>query len=224
MLYLVAGIPEKRKSLIHSLIPEGMTPQHIFDNDISEKDFLKSVSTQPGLFGDKELYVLHNLCRTLDLKHTLKVCAESENIFIFSEESITKKIHDEFSKHTEHIKDFGLIPKKEDKGFNIFALTDALGNRDKKYLWTLFQAAHETSSPEEIHGVLFWQIKNLALVAFSEGNPGLKPFVYSKNKTFLKNYTKQEILSYAQLFTDMFHERDTYSSLNIELEKFILSL
>lgn len=225
MLYLFSGTSEKRKETIRKLAEtHSLTLQHIYNNDIQGSDFFDVVSVQTGLFGDKELYVFHNLCRDIDLKKILNICAESENIFVFSEDTLTKKITDIFSNYEGEIKDFGKETEKVKSSFNIFSLADALGKRDKKNLWILFQQAREQASPEEIHGVLFWQIKNLALVSSESSNPGMKSFLYTKNCSFAKNFSQQEIRYFSELFMRMFHERDTYATLDIELEKFILQL
>ncbi|MCA9351664.1 hypothetical protein KC929_02705, partial [Patescibacteria group bacterium] len=80
-------------------------------------------------------------------------------------------------------------------------------------------------SPEEIHGILFWQVKNLALVQSSSGQvPGMNPFVYRKTSGFVKNFTQAEIKDIARSLDNMFHNRDTYSTLDIELEKLILAI
>ncbi|MCA9353191.1 hypothetical protein KC901_03345, partial [Patescibacteria group bacterium] len=79
-------------------------------------------------------------------------------------------------------------------------------------------------SPEEIHGILFWQVKNIALVHTSSTNPGMNPFVYKKTMHFAKNFSHKDIQGLSRSLAHMFHNRDTYSTLDVELEKFILSL
>ena len=237
MLYLLSGKSNKRKEYI-KLITEkySLVPQHIYDNDIQDMEITQITSTQTGLFGDKELYVIHNLCRTLDLKNILLGFAESENIFIFSEDSVTKPIIKVFEKHDSDIQDFGkedLPAGRQEKknSFNMFSLTDALGTRDKKKLWLLFQEAKKNGSPEEIHGILFWQIKNLALVKSSATNlpagrqvPGMNPFVYKKTSGYAQKFSDTEIKKMTRDLVYMFHNRDMYSTLDIEIEKFILNI
>jgi len=225
MLYLLHGKSQQRKEFIRSLATElSLTPQHIYDNDIQSVDINQLVSTQTGLFGDKEMYVIHSLARTLDIKNLLEGYAGSDNIFIFSEDTITKPITKVFEKHEATIQDFGKEEKKTENKFNMFSLTDALGARDKKNLWLLFQEAIKNGSPEEIHGILFWQVKNLALVKTSQTNPGMNPFVYNKTSGYAAKFTPEEIQKMAGDLVYMFHNRDTYSTLDIELEKLILSL
>jgi len=225
MLYLISGKSESRKEFISNLATElSLTPVRIYDNDIQSVEIQNLVSVQTGLFGDKELYVLHSLARTLDIKNLLTQYAESDNIFIFSEDTTTKPIVKIFEKYESNIQDFGKEEKIKKNDFNIFSLTDALGARDKKNLWLLFHRAIKNASPEEIHGILFWQVKNLALVKTSQTNPGMNPFVYQKTSGYAHKFTLQEIQKMARDLVHMFHNRDTYSTLDIEIEKFILSL
>ncbi|MCI5051252.1 MAG: hypothetical protein MRY57_03010, partial [Candidatus Pacebacteria bacterium] len=225
MLYLLHGKSEERKEYIRNLVQElSLVPQHIYDNDIQNTDIEKLVSVQTGLFGDKELYIIHDLARAVDIKKILPEYSESENIFIFSEATVTKPITKNFESNNATIQDFGKEEKIKKQEFNMFSLTDALGARDKKNLWLLFQQAVKKGSPEEIHGILFWQIKNLALVKNSSVNPGMNPFVYKKNLAYAQKFTVEEIHRMSKDFVYMFHNRDTYSTLDIDLEKFILSL
>ena len=225
MLYLLLGKSDHRKDYVLQLVKQyTATPQHVYDNDIADRELTDIVQTQTGLFGDKELYVIHDLARNLDLKSFLAEFAESDNVFVFSEESITKPILKAFEKVNAIIEDFGKEEKTKTESFNMFSLTDALGARDKKKLWLLFQEALKNGSPEEIHGILFWQLKNLALVHGLNTNPGMNPFVYKKTLGFAKNFSSEEIRGLSRSLTHTFHNRDTYSTLDIDIEKFILSL
>lgn len=225
MLYLLHGKSQSRKEFVKKKAHElSLVPQHIHEDDLQNNEIQNLVSVQRGLFGDKELYVIHELARDLDLRNLLSEYAESENVFIFSEASVTKAITKEFDGLNVSIEDFGKEEKKTENKFNMFSLTDALGARDKKNLWLLFQQAIKSGSPEEIHGILFWQIKNLALVKTSTTNPGMNSFVYQKTSRYASQFSLDEIQKMSQDLVYMFHNRDTYSTLDIELEKFILLL
>ena len=227
MLYLLSGTSSDRKAYIAKLAKKHTaTPQHIHDNDLSDELALTDLAhVQTGLFGDVEIYVIHDLVRDLDLKNLLPGFAESDHVIIFSEDTVTKPITKAFEKVNATIEDFGKEVKAKTESFNMFSLTDALGARDRKQLWLLFREAIENGSPEEIHGILFWQLKNLALVQSSNGQvPGMNPFVYRKTSGFAKNFSPDEIKNIARSLDNMFHNRDTYRTLDIELEKLILAI
>jgi hypothetical protein len=225
MLYLLHGKSEKRKEYIKNIATKlSLIPQHIYDNDVQNTEIENLVSVQTGLFGDKEIYVLHSVARVLDIKNILAGYSESENIFIFSEDTITKPITKEFEKYTSNIHDFGKEEKSNERKLPVFNLADELGRRDKKNLWLLFQELAGKVSAEEIHGILFWGIKNMMLVKTSPTNPGLAPFVYTKTKKYADNYSVEELQNLSRNFTHIFHTRDTYNTLDIDIEKIILSL
>jgi hypothetical protein len=68
-----------------------------------------------------------------------------------------------FEKHAEKVQEF--VDEAEEigeerNGFKIFSITDAFGKRDRKEMWVLYtKAKRKNISDEEIHGILFWQVK-----------------------------------------------------------------
>ncbi len=86
----------------------------------------------------------------------------------------------------------------------IFALSDAFGARDKKTLWLLYQDLLKTAEPEEIAGILAWQLKSMWLVQKGE-TTGLSPVVVSKARSFLKNYQPEEISKLHFKIVDLYH-------------------
>ena len=87
--------------------------------------------------------------------------------------------------------------------------TEDAARRDKKQLWILYtQAKREGISDEEIHGILFWQVKAMLLAARSKdaGAAGLNPFVYSKSKGFLKNFEEKEVENISSSLVTLYHD------------------
>ena len=228
MIYLLTGNKKERKEYIYNLCREqGIdieTIQHFYNDSFKEISFYDSVSADTGLFAERECFVFHDAVRDLEVKDILKNYLHTPHLLIFSEDSILKKDQNIFEKAGISLNEFSKEQKIEETKYNTFALADLLGKRDKKNLWLGFREAIEMVSAEEIHGILWWQIKNLALVKKSTKNPGLSPFVYSKNQSFVKNFTDDEIKKMSHDLIHMFHTRDTYCTLEIDLEKFILSL
>ena len=112
------------------------------------------------------------------------------------------------------------------KEFNIFSLTDALLERDKKKLWVLYREALSSSiEPEEAHRILLWQVKNLGLVAGEKGPTGLKPFVEGKTKRALSKFSPTEIKELLQRLVDVqVRARNGRGEFETGLEKLILTL
>lgn len=82
-----------------------------------------------------------------------------------------------------------LIPSAE---YNIFELTDALANKDKKRaLSALYKALENGENPTELLGLLAWQVRNLLVFKNSTNISDLKlhPFVLGKIKKSAKNFS-----------------------------------
>ena len=58
---------------------------------------------------------------------------------------------------------------------------------------------------EEQHGILFWQVKTMLLVASGE-TKGLKPFVVSKARKFTQNYSDNELRRLSDKLVTIYHD------------------
>ncbi len=185
-----------------------------------------------GLFVQKYIVIFDHLLRTDEtsdaLFERLKDFQNSEHIFIFSESELTKEILKKFEKKAEKIQEISSVKEKKEEKFNIFSLTDALGRKDKKELWTLYQKALLSGvSAEEIHPILFWQIKAM-LGAVSAGTPAeanLNPFVYKKAQGFARNFSQGELQKISSNLVDIYHHaRRGIVEFDIALERLMLGM
>ena len=241
MIYLLYGNDthtsrKKLHALLNSLFKKRPDAEHfhITSENISNFSVEELVSSQ-GLFEQKYIVVLDNLFpdkvkdkdKRSELLKLLKEMQIAEHVFIFLEGKLDKKTTTRFEKYAEKIQEFSVEEKKKER-FNTFSLTDALGKRDRKNLWTLYQKAKvENIADEEIHGILFWQIKSmlLTLQSSSAKEAGLNPFVFSKSKGFLKNYSEEEVRSLSQKLIELSHDaRRGIHDFDTALERFILAL
>lgn len=181
-----------------------------------------------GLFEDKHIVRLEGLLQNDETRdHVLDYVpqmAESGHIFILREESLTAPLKKTLEKHAKETRLFDVKASKEKK-LNVFAMTDALAARDKKKLWMLYrEAIQEGLPPEELHGILWWQIKTILQAA--EGDAGdMKPFALMKAKNALRHYTKEEAQNLARAFVRMYHEsRRGHVDFEVGLEKLLLSV
>nr|MBA3733471.1 hypothetical protein [Patescibacteria group bacterium] len=81
------------------------------------------------------------------------------------------------------------------------------------------------SASEEIHGIFFWQVKNMILAsrAKSPNDTGLSPFVYNNALKGARNYKTEELTSMSTELIDMTHRvRSGEGEMEIMLEKWIL--
>jgi len=130
----------------------------------------------------------------------------------------------------------GLIEEDEDKlpldkkgrEFNIFALTDALGARDRKRAWILYQEALGAGvSAEEVFFKVVWQIKSMLIASKTKnvGETDMKPFPYSKAKSFLKNFRTSELQNLSEaLVTGYYKARRGEGEVETLVEKILLGL
>jgi DNA polymerase III delta subunit len=223
---------KKLKSLVETLHKKrpGAEIFRMHDENWNEAQFDELLVAQ-GLFDQKYIVVLDSLFdeavakeRILDRASDMK---ESENVFLVIEESVDKKALDKISKHAEKVQEFEGGVEKEER-FNTFGLADAFGRRDKKNLWVGYlQALEQGISPEEISGVLFWQMKNIIIAQKTKSakESKLSPFVDSKARGFAKNFTAEELSVYARSIVEATQAvRQGEGEMEVLLERVVLEV
>ena len=190
-----------------------------------------------GLFDNKQIVFLDNILEDKEIKEEvldkIKEIKESPNAFVFLEKKADKATLGKMEKSAEKVQEFkaagnvGFAGKSVDK-FDVFFLTDVFGRRDKKNLWALYQGAlSQNVSPEEINGILFWQLKSMIVARLSKdaNESGLKPYVFQKSKSFAQNYSEEEMKKMSSALVSIYHDsRRGIHDFDIALERFILSL
>jgi len=240
MLYFICGEDFKKartkaKNLIDTLVAKKPNSNLFklnsenFDEKIVEEG-LKGM----GLFENKYIIFLDKILGNEKIKefilNKIKDIAESDNIFILLEEEVDKKTLIKIEKKAQKTQEFsGNSLKREKERAKPFALTDALGKRDRKRAWTEYQKVlKEGLVPEEIHGVLFWQIKTMLLANSSKNSAeaDLNPFVFKKAKEFCKNYSDEELKKMSSKLISIYHDirRGIVEDLGLEIEKFLLEI
>ena len=228
MLYVICGTDrdktrEKAVDLRGSLLKKRPDASlfTLEPSDVSA-DRLDELSSSQGLFENKYIVFADRLFEDEEVRQIfldrLDSVATSPNIFILLEGKITKDIE---RKLENHICCSGGSPE-------IFALADALGKKDTKSMWVLYRKALDNNDvPEEIHGILWWQLKSIALAqkCKNAAEAGINPFVYSKSKGFSKNFKLEEIDRLLSRMVSIYHEAHRgIADFEIALEKFVLDL
>ena len=238
MIYLIYGTDTdkaraKARSLVNSLIAKKPDASHqkITDETFTP-DTLQELMGGMGLFSSRAIVEMDMVFRNKTAKEivldSLKDIATSENIFIFLEGTLLKKEITAFEKVAEKIQEYTAKEHVPEKAFSLFPLTDALGKRDKKELWSLYhKAKFQGSADEEIHGLLFWQVKAMLLAQKSKDakQAGLNPFVFQKSQRYLKNFAEGEIANLSRKLVTLYHQaRRGLTPFENSLEQFILEL
>lgn len=202
---------------------------------------IDELTSAQGLFEHKYIVVLDTLLANKPNKENntaadiliekINELADSKNVFIFVEGSLQAGLLEKITKKAVKVWKCDEKPEKSTSSkasFNVFAITDAFGRRDKKSLWTMYhRAILSGSEPEELHGLLFWQVKSMIIAANSKNSKdaGQKPFVWSKAQGFLKNYSGDELAKISSSLVNIYHNaRRGILDFDIALEKFILNI
>lgn len=198
---------------------------------------IQELAAGQGLFESKHLVLLRNAFGEKksdeSIVNILPALAASANIFIFSEAVLEKRMLDAFKKVAERVEECRPVPalaadRTAPSGFNFFALADALGARDRKNLWVLYQKALCAGAvPEELSGILFWQLKSMGIAthSLSAAAAGLSPYVFSKARRQSAAFSETELLRLTAKLVDLYHEAHR-GSVNFELglEHFLLTV
>lgn len=235
MLYLIYGNDrEKGRARFHAL-QEKLSAQggsvEVMGEGVTD-EVLEKMSATRALFGGATVAtfdgVLEKKAEQEIVARHAPLLSKSPNHFLVFEPSLGKEYVDEIARFAEESIDCSIKKTESKPSFNIFSLGDALGERNKKDLWILYQKARTHNiEPEEVCNTLFWSVKNIALMKDRRvgDDAGLNPFVAKKTRTFAKNYTHAEIVGLSRALVSAYHEAHRGGEpMSIALEKFILTL
>ncbi len=238
MLYVIYGTDtekarEKSRALFEALKekkPDASAGTIGMDEITFQK--LDELTQTQGLFENRQIIFMDRTLENKDIRDVIleriDEIGESPNIFIFFEGKLTKEILKKLEKRAEKITEYESTEEKKKESGSFFHLADALGSKDKKGLWVgIREALDYDAAAEEIHGILFWQAKSLALAKMtaSAGEAGLNPFVYGKAKRYVSNFREGEIDFMLSKLVQMYHKAHRGEvDFEIELEKFALDI
>lgn len=204
-----------------------VTDEDFLSDESGEEKLTEFISGQ-GLFGGNYIVICDGIYAFAKefVDSRMKDMSDAEHVFVFLEGSLNKTEVKKFEKKGAKVEEFGKASKAKDD-FNIFSIGDALGQRDKKKLWTLYVKALDGGiASEQIQGTLFWQIKTLLLIKSSpDKNPGLNPFVFKKGKNFSQNWQTEELEALSSGLLELHHNvRSEGGNHELLLEKWVLSI
>lgn len=237
MLYLLHGSDitksiDKANKLVKTMLSKKPNASYfkINEDNFNIEEIQEFVGGQ-GLFENKYIVLISRILDNSEIKDSIldyiPNIKDSDNIFIWIEGEIDKKTLKVLEEASQKSEENNLKNVVKKPFFNVFALSDAIGGRDKKKAWILYQEALDELSAEEVYGTIFWQVKSM-LMSIKTNSPaesGLKPFVYNKAKTFTKNYKEGEVEEMSSKLITLYHEsRRGKSELPLLLERFILEI
>lgn len=203
-----------------------------FNIENIDENVMQEITASQGLFERKVVARLSNMLDDKEKGETvlkfLKEMKATDNIIVWSEGEVNKAPLEKIKKYAEKAEEFGVKQKAEKKSPSIFKMTDAIGDKDKKNAWVLLRSELDNgTADEEIHGTIFWQIKSILLAkeTKSADEAGLNPYVYSKAKSFGRNWGTGELNTALSNLVDMYHKAHRGEvDFETELEKWLLSI
>lgn len=238
MLYIFYGtdnkkVTDKARTLVDSL--RAKKPDASFV-EVSADNWNSSVIEEhvggQGLFSNKYIVFLNKVGNDDEkinkMLEMMSVMKESANIFIISEGKVGADLKKSFEKHGEKVVVFEEVEKVVKREFNIFALADAIGNRDRFSAWSIYREAVANGlESESILGTIFWQFKSMAVAgdAKTAGEAGLNPFVFSKAKKGASLYKEGELNKLLEQTIVLYHDGHRgLVDLELGIEKMMLEL
>lgn len=202
-----------------------------FDSESVTLDAIQEIIATQGLFERKIVARLKDVLESDFEDEILKLLPEfkkTDNVLIWSEGEVNKAPLEKIKKNAEKVEEFGVKQKAEKKFPSIFKMTDAIGDKDKKNAWILLRnELDQGTADEELHGTIFWQIKSILLAKKTKtaDEAGLNPYVYTKAKSFARNWEKGELDNALSSLVDMYHKAHRGEvNFESELERWILSI
>lgn len=160
-----------------------------------------------------------------EVSNSLTEMSVSTNVFLIMEKALPVALKKLYTAQAKEIKEFSLT--KESK-FNLFKLSDALAEKDKRRLWVLLQDAWGAGeNTEAIIGVLWWQLKVMRLVTRTRTaeEAGVKQFPYNKAKQATRHFSNDELEKIATSLLRLYHDGHAGErELDLALEQWVLSL
>ena len=227
MLYLLYGddrfsLKNKVNNIIQLL--QKKQPNSILVNVEKGVDEIANIVKTNNLFGEKFIvYVdVENGEQLDEVVRFKKEMQESNNVFIIFA-GINEEAEKELEKYAKSVEN-KFIPKELKKETKIFGITDIFIQKDKIKTWKKYiDLISSGVTPEEIHGVLFWQLKTLDLSNDVTTQQGIKPFILKKLKAskFSPSEAKEGLVQLIDLW-DKSHKKS--NTLETSLERFILNV
>lgn len=198
------------------------------DSDSYEEGMLLNLAMGNSLFGDKIVFLLeYPLANTKvrdDLEKNFPQLEQSEQLFVVIEGPLKaeqKKLWNKYSQMEE-------FKAEAAERFNVFALGEAILKRDRKALWLIWSEARLLGiPPEELVGIIWWQLKSLRLAALAQSaeEAGMKDYPYQKSKRALVKFPEGETEKLSRSLIDTYHQsRLGYLDMDMAIERWLLRL
>lgn len=228
---------EKARKRLNAAIAAFVAPnpdapvRRVGAEDVSAAN-LRELASSRGLFSPTSIAVLQDALGHKETQETilgnLALLAASPNAFFLLEGGLQAGILSQVKKHAVVVEACLKKEEKKKPSFSVFSVADALGKKDKKTLWMLYQSALQGGiSPEELHPVLVWKVKSMILAQQSQNAAasGLSPFVFARSRQDARHFTNDELRNLSVQLVALYHTaRRGTGEMETGLEKTLLRL
>ena len=207
--------------------------------DIPESKFAKSLEQSASKTQEFKALTDVTLDRWLAgelVTRNIKITSAQKQSLLAFAGSDTWRMTQELDKFALDASSIGVEDRLSAKAPNIFQLTDAIGERNKKLaLCLLYRFAEEGLMPEKMFWTISWHIKNLAIFriyldagkdqAYVAKHTKQHPFVVKKALAQARNFSADELTRmYQELFALDAASKKDRADMAIGLERLVLTL
>ncbi len=169
MLYVFVGDTIARNR-VHTIV-QALTARapHASISTLGPSDpiTVEALFGEQGLFHAKRIIVLDSVLESADAALFLKKNAAdmraSPHVFIVREERMPSTILKVLQKHADKIEEFHPV-KAQAKQDDVFGVARAVAQGQAERAWIVYrEALKKGAAPEAVHGMVFWQLKQLLL-------------------------------------------------------------
>lgn len=175
MLYVFCGTDENRAraklrmtlAALQKKAPEAYV-RRVTDEDMTGL-CMEALLMAQGLFYPKQVVVFDKaLSQKNERAHAVasfKEMAASEHVFLILETTMDAELEKQCEKYATKIELCGGAKKERNKDVADWSVTNALEKKDSRALWVALQKAIiQNTASEQIHGQLFWKVKQMLLL------------------------------------------------------------
>ncbi len=184
-------------------------------------DYVKELLNAQGLFLLKHIIVFNFISENkefftefLDL---LKEIKPTDHICIIAEGDIAEKSKEKIKKVADKSQEFYLKKTSDTGSFKdykkeeppTFAFAMSFANREFQKTEKYFKSILDLKlAPEEVHGVLWWQIKVLKLASGAQSavGAGLSPYVFKNAKSASQKWNPEDLDQVLNALFEMYHQ------------------
>lgn len=221
MIYFIYGddtkkVRDKTTATVDALLLK-QKDASVFKIDVGSwnLDYVKELLNAQGLFLAKYIIVFNFISENkeffTEMLDLLKEMKSADHICIISEGDIAEKSKEKIKKLAEKAQECGVkksvVAKKQEPPTFAFAVSFA--NREFQKTEKHFHALLDLKlAPEEVHGVLWWQMKAVKLASVSQSavGAGLNPFVFKNAKSASEKWNPEDLDQVLNSLFEMYHQ------------------